>query len=67
MDSSALRIDEHADVDRKAADGLRSKVLSKILSGPDGDANSLCKDLVDLRAHSNQWIAIACAVIHVHC
>lgn len=43
MDSSALRIDEHADVDRKATDGFRRKVLPKIFSGPDGDTNSLCK------------------------
>ena len=66
MDSSALRIDEHADIDRKAADGLRRKVLPKILSGPDGDANTLCKDIVDLRADGNQRIAIAIAIIHVH-
>jgi hypothetical protein len=66
IDSSALRIDEQADVDRKAADGLRRKVLPKILSRPDGDANSLCNFIIDLRADCNQRIAIACAIIHLH-
>ena len=66
IDSSALRIDEHADVDRKTAGSLRRKVLPKILSGPDRDANSLCNSVIDLRADCNQRITITCAIIHIH-
>jgi hypothetical protein len=66
MDSSTLRIDEHADLDRKVAGGLRHKVLPKIFSGTDGDADTLCKDLVDIRADGNQRMVIAFAIIDVH-
>ena len=62
--SRTMRIDEHANINRKTADSLRRKVFPKMLPGPYGESYSLCNLIVDLGADCNQRIAVACAIIH---
>jgi hypothetical protein len=53
LDSGILSIDEHSNVDRKPTGRLRCEVIPEMLPGPDRNAHSLGKFVVDLRANRN--------------